>query len=101
MVVSTAEVEVAFYGGLRPVVGQHLQRFELHKDSTVGELLAELVRHNAALSEALLDKEGRPRDYVHVFVNGRDHPYLPQRLDTVLEPGDRVDIFPPTAGGRA
>ena len=34
-----------------------------------------------------------------VLVNGRSTPHLADGLDTVLRDGDRVDIFPPAAGG--
>ena len=43
----------------------------------------------------LVDHFGLPREKVRVaFVNGRA-----QKLDTCLEPGDEIGIFPPVGGG--
>ena len=38
-------------------------------------------------------------DHISVLVNGRHYKYLPNRLDTELEEGDEVALFPPLAGG--
>ncbi len=47
----------------------------------------------------LLDDDGQLYGHVHVFVNGRDVPLLEKRTETILQPTDKVDIFPPVGGG--
>jgi molybdopterin synthase sulfur carrier subunit len=37
--------------------------------------------------------------YVHVFVNGRDVPYLEKTLETRISQSDKLDIFPAVGGG--
>ena len=38
-------------------------------------------------------------DHVAVIVNGRSYRNLPDGLETLLQDGDKVSIFPPMAGG--
>ena len=65
--------------------------------ATASELLTELGRRFPALQPILTEQRaGRP--YVKVLVNGRLIDQL-QGLDTPLEPGDTVGVFPPVAGG--
>ena len=97
----TLSVQVAFYGALRPIVGGHLLAVPVPRPATLGRLLEVVLARVPGLRPELVDAAGQPHRYVHLFVNGRDHPYLPDQLDTLLGPQDRVDIFPATAGGSA
>jgi molybdopterin synthase sulfur carrier subunit len=36
---------------------------------------------------------------VHVFVNGRDAPFLENALETVLKEDDTITVFPAVGGG--
>jgi sulfur-carrier protein len=90
---------VAFYGPLRPIVGARLLTIRLPEHPTLRQLLHAVLDTVPALGPQLVDDHGQPHPYVHLFVNGRDHPYLADQLETRLEPEDRVDVFPATAGG--
>ena len=46
----------------------------------------------------LFDEGGRPRRFINIYVNGRDHCFL-DRLDTKLQEGDTVSIIPAVSGG--
>ncbi len=92
-------MKVNFYATLRPLVGGKTVEFPLAEGSTVRELIAEIIRRYPTLGSQLLDEDGELYGYVHVFINGRDAPYLEHRLETVLTPDDTVDIFPAVAGG--
>jgi molybdopterin synthase sulfur carrier subunit len=94
-------VQVAFYGPLRPIVGVHKLTLAVPQPATLGRLLEVVLERVPTLRPELVDAAGQPHRYVHLFVNGRDHPYLPDQLETLLGPQDRVDIFPATAGGSA
>lgn len=92
-------MEVDFFATLRQIVGAKRVRFELTNGMTVWDLVEEIVARYPDLRPELLDEEGELYPHVHVFVNGRDAPYLEEGLDTALKAGDKVKVFPAVAGG--
>jgi molybdopterin synthase sulfur carrier subunit len=79
---------------------------ELNIQKTAGEILtlqALLQRlcseKGQAFEQAVLDSSGNLQDSIAILVNGRHYNHLPGKLDTELEEGDEVAIFPPMAGG--
>ncbi len=88
-----------FYATLRPIVGG--KRVELPFDGgvTVQQVLDYLVERYPPLRNELLDEHGNLYRHVHIFVNGRDAPYLEQGMNTMLSASDVVDVFPAVAGG--
>ncbi len=65
--------------------------------SSVGEVLADLVRRFPGLEPQLLDGTQLHR-FVNVYVNDEDIRYL-EALDTKVAEGDVVSIVPAVAGG--
>lgn len=92
-------MQVNFYATLRPIVGGRTIEFELDHGISVQELVDAAVTRFPPLRAQLLDAHGKLYSHVHVFVNGRDAPYLPDGVATVIAPGDTIDIFPAVAGG--
>lgn len=92
-------MQVNFYATYRQIVGGKAVDLPIPESITVRHLVDEIVRHYPKLRMELLDENGEPRRYVHVFVNGRDALHLAAGFDTRLEPDDTVNIFPPIAGG--
>ena len=92
-------MQVNFYATLRPIVGGRTVMFDLGEGVTVRELVEAAVTRFPPLRKQLLDDNGNLYSHVHVFVNGRDAPYLPNGVGTVIAPGDTIDIFPAVAGG--
>jgi MoaD family protein len=90
---------VNFYANFRSLVGGKSVPVDLPAGSRMREVLAALVERFPALQEHLLDESGGLLSHVHVFVNGRDILYLDQGLETILQPDDKLDIFPPVGGG--
>lgn len=54
-----------------------------------------------AMRRELLDEQGNLWRHVHVFINGRDAPYLDNGLNTLVHQDDVVNIFPAVGGGQA
>ena len=89
-------MEVEMLGFIRRAAGEG--RVEVDA-STVGQLITTLVtRYGEGFSQELTTAEGNLRTGVAVLINGRNVDFL-QGLNTPLNPGDRVTIIPPVAGG--
>jgi molybdopterin synthase sulfur carrier subunit len=92
-------VQVRFHATLRQVVGGRLVEVPFAEGMTVSGLIDDLLTTYPALRPQLFDGDGQLHRHVHVFVNGRDAPYLSNGMDTVLGEDTNVDIFPPVGGG--
>ncbi len=92
-------MKVNFYATLRQIVGAKSIELPVTDGITVRQLIEAVIARYPALRRELLDDQGNLYSYVHVFINGRDAPYLDQGLDTRLSPDDTVSLFPPVAGG--
>lgn len=92
-------MNVRFYATFRALVGAKNAEFMIPDGTTVRGLLSEIIRRYPSLEPELLDEKRELHRHVHVLINGRDTYYLPQKMETVLEEQDTVDIFPPVAGG--
>ena len=87
-----------FYATLRPIVGGKAVEFDLPGDATVETLLRAAGERFPKLVELTWNEDGTLRDFLKVFVNGREIRHL-QMLDTPVSEDAELDIFPPVAGG--
>ena len=92
-------MDINFYANLRSLVGTKTVEVNLNADTRVSMLLDHLMDRYPNLQTHLLDENGVLISQVHVFVNGHDVLFLPDKLDTILMPEDKLDIFPPVGGG--
>lgn len=92
-------MKINFYATLRPIVGQKTIEFDLPDNVTVDQLVEIVVTRFPPLRAELLNEEGELWPHVHVFINGRDAPFLDNAMNTVVGPDDKVDVFPAVAGG--
>jgi molybdopterin synthase sulfur carrier subunit len=92
-------MNVNFYATLRQITGRKTVEFELPDGSTVRELVDIIIARYPTMGPELLNEDGELWPHVHVFINGRDLRYLPSGNLAVLQPGDKVNIFPPVGGG--
>lgn len=92
-------MQVSFFATLRQIVGAKTVDFDLPGNSTIGQLIDLMVKRYPDLRRELLDENGDLYGHVHVFINGRDVPYLENRLETVLKADDVVSVFPAVGGG--
>jgi len=92
-------MKVDFFATLRRIVGTKTVEFEMPEGTNVSQLVDEIVSKYPELRAELLDDKGQLYRHVHVFVNGRDVPYIEDKLETVLKPDDVISVFPAVAGG--
>ena len=92
-------MKVSFYATFRPIVGGKVVEFNLPEAATVQQLIEQIMVQFPDLRQQMLDEAGRLYTHVHIFINGRDVQYLPLAIETPIGAEDKVDIFPPVAGG--
>jgi MoaD family protein len=94
-------IKVRGYLSLRDTVGgQPFRIVETHEPPTVQDLLQRLCDELGDQFRAAVSP--RPGDGLRqaaILVNGRHCSHLPAGLDTELQDGDEVSVFPFAAGG--
>ncbi len=92
-------MKVNFFATLRQITGRKTVEFELSPGSSMRTLLGMILERFPLMRPELLDENGHLYQHVHIFINGRDVPYLDDQLDTLLQPDDVVNVFPAVGGG--
>lgn len=92
-------MKVNFYATLRPIVGQKTVELILPPNTTAIQLVLMFVKDYPAMRKELLDENDQFYPHMKFFINGREAVYLPNKFDTIIQPDDKVDIFPPVGGG--
>lgn len=90
-------VELRFFATFRETVGRKVVEREFPEGTTIGDVLYELEAEYDGLSGQLIE-DGDLRPHINVLKSGREALHL-DGMETVLEDGDRLSIFPPVAGG--
>lgn len=89
------QLTLKFFANFREAVGQKLLEREFPDATSVGDVLAALETDYEELD--LLER-GDLRPQINVLKNGREVLHL-AGVETTLEDGDTLSIFPPVAGG--
>ncbi len=92
-------MKVNFYATLRQIIGQKTVELDLPEGTTAIELVEAVMEQYPRMRPELVDENGDLHGHIHVFVNGRDAPFLENQMDTVVNSTDKIDIFPPVGGG--
>ncbi len=92
-------MKVNFYATLREITGGKTVEIEYQEGMSIQALLDFLFQRYPRLRQELMDEAGNLYPHVHVFVNGRDAPYLEKGLETPLAAEDVINIFPAVGGG--
>ncbi len=91
-------MKVNFYATLRLITGRKTVELDLPDGTTVREILEACFSLFPPLRKELMNGD-ELHGHVHVFVNGRDAPYLEHVLETRVAHTDKLDIFPAVGGG--
>lgn len=87
------------FANLAEAAGEKEVAVDAQPGDTLGEALSALVESHPALRDELLDEEGKLYDHIRVLRNGRSPFVKNEGLETVLEAGDELALFPPVSGG--
>jgi MoaD family protein len=91
------KVHVKAFATFREVMDNQVD-LEFTEGATLRILLADLTRRYEGLGELMFATPDTLRDFVNILKNGRNVHFL-SGLDTPLEDGDIIALFPPIAGG--
>ena len=91
-------MQVKLYASLRQAAGIKSMDVPVSPESTLREVLHEVIRRYPVLANFIWKDEDELAQAVHVFINGENIRHL-AGLDTHLKTEDHVDIFPPVVGG--
>ena len=92
-------MKINFYATLRQIAQERTVDFDLPQAPSVRELVEIVVTRYPPMRRELLNADGELYPHVHVFVNGRDAPYLTDGMDTIVNSTDKISIFPAVGGG--
>lgn len=92
-------MKVNFYATLRSIVGQKTVEVDMLPQATARDLVNLIIQDYPDLRKELLDEQNEFSRFMKFFINGREAVYLEDKMNTVIQPDDKVDIFPPVGGG--
>ena len=92
-------MDVHFYATLRALIGKKTVTVEMPPNTTALELIELVSAKYPALRAELLDAQNRFQQHMKMFINGREAVYLEDTFDTIINPDDKIDVFPPVGGG--
>jgi sulfur-carrier protein len=79
-------------------IGARELELTLTPGEKIGKLLESLCNAHPGLRGHLFDDAGQIKPYIVILKNGRSVSSL-QQLDTVIDEGDVIAVFPPVGGG--
>ena len=91
------KVHVKAFATFREVMDNEVD-MDFPKSATVRTLLAELTGRYGGLGGLMFTAPDTLRDFVNILKNGRNVYFL-AGMDTPLDDGDVIALFPPVAGG--
>jgi molybdopterin synthase sulfur carrier subunit len=86
------------FAAFREVIGAREMELVLSPGEKIRDLLENICSAHPGLRGRLFDAAGLIKPYIIILKNGRSIASL-QELDTVIDEGDVIAVFPPVAGG--
>lgn len=90
--------QVRIFASLRRYVDAKGLDVAIGAGETVRDVVARLSASYPQLVQRILDEDGKLKPGISIFVNGRKV-QLKRGLDTAVQDGDRIAIFPAIGGG--
>ena len=90
-------MEWKLFADLAEVAGEDTVEIDDPGD-TVDDALAALLEVHPQLEDRILNEDGELLDHINVLCNG-ESVHIGDGLDTELDPGDELALFPPVSGG--
>ena len=97
MISQSISITVKTFATFREVADATIS-LDIAGGTTIRMLLDLLITRYAGLEDLLFTGTGELREYVNILKNGRNIHFL-EGMDTVIENGDTIALFPPVAGG--
>jgi MoaD family protein len=91
------KIHVKTFATFREVMDSRFD-MEYSQGATIRTLLDDLVKKYDGVGELIFVSPGTLRDFVNILKNGRNVHFI-NGLDTTLDEGDLIALFPPVAGG--
>ena len=91
-------MEWKLFADLAEHAGDRRVTVDAEPGETVGDALDALLDDRPALADRVLE-DGSLRSQINVLRNGKDVASQEQGLETELEEGDELALFPPVSGG--
>jgi molybdopterin synthase sulfur carrier subunit len=91
-------MEWKLFADLAEVGGDRRIEVDVGPGGTVGDALDELLEDRPALRERVMTDDGEVQDHINLLRNGQNVAQ-DDGLDTELEAGDELAMFPPVSGG--
>jgi molybdopterin synthase sulfur carrier subunit len=90
------ELEMRFFATFRQAVGQKTVRQDFEDASTIGDIVQSLSEEYPDMD--LYNEDGSIREFITIMKDGKDIEHI-QGLETEVEEGSTISVFPPVAGG--
>jgi molybdopterin synthase sulfur carrier subunit len=88
------------FANLAEAAGDRRIDVDLPGGATIGDALTALLDRYPALEAEVLNDDGDLRDHIQLLRNGRNPFVTANGLETDLDEGDELALFPPVSGGR-
>ena len=87
------------FADLAEHAGDRHVALDVEPGATVADALDALLADREALAERVLDEEGELHSQINVLRNGNEIHSQEAGMETTLEEGDELALFPPVSGG--
>ncbi|USZ67286.1 MoaD/ThiS family protein [Halorussus salilacus] len=91
-------MEWKLFADLAEIAGGKRVDVDAEPGETVGAALSALVEEHPGLGERIYDDSGDLREHINVLRNGANV-HTEDGLETELDEGDELALFPPVSGG--